>query len=79
MLLDQAEDSVDFASVESSATLKPHWFEPEFRDILIAFDMDVGRLATVTCVEKEPVGAGPKNGGHTFSLFVFPRFRLTGK
>jgi hypothetical protein len=50
-------DAADLLPTETTAPLKPHRIEPEFGCLIVAFDMDVGRLLAITRIEEETVGA----------------------
>ena len=54
MFLDQFPDAVDLFSVKGPAALQPNWVKPKLRLAVVAFDVDVWRLATIAGIEKEP-------------------------
>jgi hypothetical protein len=57
MFLDQRPEPVNLFSRETVVALKPDGVEPEFGLSVVAFDVDVGRFASVARVEEESVWA----------------------
>lgn len=57
MLLYEIGDGAKLGRPETSAAGKAHRIEPELRDMLIAFDVDMGRFAAISRVKEETVGA----------------------
>ena len=57
MILRKLLDPADFDPRETTTALQPDRIEPEFGDIIVPFNVYVGRLMTVTCIEEEPIGA----------------------
>jgi hypothetical protein len=52
--LDPFSNAIDFFSLETAASLQSYGIEPERRDALVSFDMNVRRFPAITCVEEEP-------------------------
>jgi hypothetical protein len=48
---------MEFLAAETSAGLQSHRDQPEFGALFVTLDMDMGRLITVSSVEKESVRA----------------------
>jgi len=49
---------------EPTAALQANGVQPQFGDIIVAFDMNVGRLVPITGVEEEPVWPLTQNCRH---------------
>ena len=65
MLLDQLADAVDLFPAEAAAAIHPDWVEPELRLAVVAFDVDVRRLAPIASVEEEPESTRSQHSRHT--------------
>jgi hypothetical protein len=64
LLLYQFQDSIDFLSGEPETAFQQDRIEPNFRLVVFAFHMDMGRLIPVTRIEEKPVGSRSQYGGH---------------
>jgi hypothetical protein len=64
VLLDQRADPVDLFPTEAAAALETNRVEPELRFAVVAFDMNVWRLARIPGVKEEPEWSHPKYGRH---------------
>jgi hypothetical protein len=55
LLSDESAYSVEFFTTEAAAPLQVYGVQPEFRCIIVALDVDVRRLISVTRVEEKAV------------------------
>ena len=55
IVLHKSVEAVNLSSGKSSAILKSNRIEPEFGNLVVPFDMDMGWFIAVACEEKEPV------------------------
>jgi len=71
--LDQFSDAVDLRAGESAAPIQPGWIQPEFRLAIVAFDVNVSWLTTISRVKEKPIGAASQYGRHLRMLFRISR------
>jgi hypothetical protein len=64
LLLYEFQDPIDFFSGEPETAFQQDRIEPNFRLVVFAFHMDMGRLIPVTRIEEKPVGSRSQYGGH---------------
>jgi len=64
MIVYKLLDPANFDPRETAATLQPDRIEPELGDIIVPFNVYVGRFMAITCVKEEPMGTDEQNGGH---------------
>jgi hypothetical protein len=55
IVLHKFVEALDLGSGKPSAILKPNRVRPEFGNLVVAFDVDMGWFIAVACEEKEPV------------------------
>jgi hypothetical protein len=58
-------NSANLASGESPASLQPYRIQPELRDFVVTFHMNVNRFISVNRIKKEPVGANSQDRWRT--------------
>ncbi len=68
VLLNQLGEPVDFLRGEPVTSLKADRIEPELGLTIIAFDVDVRRLAAIASVKEESKRTTSKHGGHRLML-----------
>jgi hypothetical protein len=54
----------NFFSAKAAAVLKPHRVQPELRNPILMFNMDMGRFIPITGVKEETIGPFPENSRH---------------
>jgi hypothetical protein len=64
VFLDKSQEPTHFLSVKAAAVLEPHRIQPELRNPVLMFNMDVRRFIPVTGVEEETIGSFPEYGWH---------------
>jgi hypothetical protein len=64
VFLDKSQESANFLSIKAAAVLEPHRIQPELRNPVLMFNMDVRRFIPVTGVEEETMGSFPEYGWH---------------
>jgi len=57
MCADDFLDSTNLLSRKASADLQSHGIEPEFRNLIAALNVNVGRFVAIACIEEETVWA----------------------
>jgi len=55
----QILDLVDFLSIKTSNSGNSQWFKPEFGEVGIPFNVDMGWLISVSSIEEETIGTKP--------------------
>jgi hypothetical protein len=68
VIFDKPTYAVQFVLSEPSIDRDRDRIEPEFRDLSIPLDVDVGRLNMVGTEEDEAVGSKSKNRRHELTL-----------
>ena len=66
--VDEFLNSVQFRPRIAAAFLQPDWIKPKFRDIVVAFDMDMRWFIAITCIKEEAIGAHPQYSRHLSSF-----------
>jgi hypothetical protein len=61
-------DFPDILSRKTSTVRKSSWIKPEFRDVFIAFHMDMRWFLTVTSEEEEPIRTNSQDCGHIVKI-----------
>ena len=64
MIFHKFFDPVDFNTRKTTATLQSDRIKPEFRGILVSFDVYMGRFIAITRIKEETEWTNMKNGGH---------------
>ena len=64
MLRDQIRDVPKLGRSKATATRQAHGIEPKLRDMLIALDVDMGRLAAIARVEEEAISTNSEDSRH---------------
>ncbi len=64
---DDGRHPLEIAGRESAGIRDGRIVQPQLGDGVVAFDMDMGRLAGLMAVEEEPEGPFPVDGGVTGS------------
>ena len=64
MFENQAMDALDLDATETYAALESNRLEPELRQLIFSFHVDVRRLLAVARVEEEPIRAQAQHRRH---------------
>jgi hypothetical protein len=53
-----------FAAAKPATVLQANRIEPKLRDTLVTFDVDMRRLVSISCIEKEPIWSDSEHRRH---------------
>jgi hypothetical protein len=76
VFLDKPPNFIYLPATEPSAACQPHRLKPKLGLVVATFNMDVGRLVSITAVKEEAVWAYAKNSRHQSIYIITSLFPL---
>jgi hypothetical protein len=68
MLGHEFMEATDFLTRKTAALLQPDRVKPKLRNLVLSFDVRMGRFLSIAGVKEEPVGTDPQNCRHEQAL-----------
>jgi hypothetical protein len=64
VLFDQLSNAIHFFPFEAAASFEPDRIQPKFGLVLIALNVNVRRLVSISSIKEEAVRSTPQHGRH---------------